>query len=92
VIAAHCVQSYGHHGLKVARNRRALNALCFDYFNYFAALVLATMRAGAMGANLLMTVGALGQLGDHQRIMGAAGRRTPFAVAAFRIWHYFPTF
>jgi hypothetical protein len=52
-------------------------ALSFDYFNHFAALVLAAFRASAMGANFFVTIRAIGQLRNGKGIVGTAGGRTP---------------
>lgn len=61
--------------------------LGFDNLYDFAALILATMRAGAMGANFFMAVGALRELGDGQSVVGAAGGSAALGVAAFWIRH-----
>jgi hypothetical protein len=61
--------------------------LCFHNFDDFAALIFAAMRAGAMGANFLVAVGAIRKLGNGQRIVSATGRGTPLGMAPFWIWH-----
>jgi len=61
----------------------------FYYFNYFAAFVLAAMRAGTVGTDLLVTVGALGKLWNNERVMGASSRGAALRMAAFGIRHGF---
>jgi len=61
----------------------------FYYFDDFAAFVFAAMRAGAVGTDFFVTVGALGELRDDEGVMGAAGRGAALRMTAFRIRHSF---
>jgi hypothetical protein len=58
-----------------------------DDFDHFAALVETAARAGAMGQLLLMALGALGDAGAGQPIMGATGGGAALGVAALGIRH-----
>jgi hypothetical protein len=78
VISAHCVNSNGEH----VRPR-----LFFDDFDHFAPLILAAVRTNAMRQFGLVTVGALGEAGRFQRVVGTAVIRSPLRVSAFRIRH-----
>jgi hypothetical protein len=61
--------------------------LCFDHFDDFAAFVFAAMWTGAMGADFLVAIGALGQLGDAQRIVRTARGGSALRMAPFGIRH-----
>jgi hypothetical protein len=56
-------------------------------FNYFAAFVLATVRAHAVRELLLMAVGAFGQAHFLQGVMGAAFAGARGGVSTFWIRH-----
>ena len=81
VIAAHCVNRDGHHGMTLPE------ALFFRNLDHFAAFVAAAMRAGAVGKLRLVAIGALGAAGDLQMVVGPAGGGALLGVSAFRIWH-----
>ena len=49
------------------------------------------MWACSVSADLFVTVGALGQLGNLYGVMGPAIRCAPLRMAAFGIWHSFPS-
>jgi hypothetical protein len=66
--------------------------LCFHNFDYFTTFVFPTMGTGAMGADLLVTVWAIGQLWNAQGIVSATSRGAPLRVASFGIRHGIPTF
>ncbi len=51
-----------------------MNVLRFDNLDDFAAFVLAAARAGNVGADLLVAVRALRELGDAESVVSAAGR------------------
>jgi len=61
-------------------------------FHYFAAFVLAAMRAHAVRELRLVAVRTLGEPGGLQRIVGAAVIRPPLGVSAFWIRHSFLKF
>ena len=60
--------------------------LVFD-LDYFAALVLAAVGTGPVGAYFFMAIRAFGKLGHFQRIVRAAGGGAALRVSAFGIWH-----
>src|SRR5262249_55523858 len=53
----------------------------------FTAFVIAALGTGAMRQLALVAVGALGNRGGGQIVMGAAPRSTSFRVPPFWIWH-----
>ena len=81
VVTAHCIHGDRQH------ERNAGEKLFFCDFDDFAALVLAALRAGAMGEFRLVAVGALGHAGHTEVIMSAAGGSPALGVSAFRIRH-----
>ena len=58
----------------------------FDFQN-FAAFVGSAFGAGAVGQLALVAVGALGESGAGDGVVGAAGGGAPFGVAALWIRH-----
>jgi hypothetical protein len=65
-----------------------LARLFFGDLNHFTALVLAAMRAGAVGQLGLMAVGALGFSERGQMVVGPPGGGPFLRVSAFRIGHF----
>jgi hypothetical protein len=78
VVSAHCIHRNGQHVGK---------PLLGDDFDYFAALILAAMRAYTMGELGLVAVGTFRQAGRLQRIVRAAVAGPPLGVSAFGIRH-----
>lgn len=68
-----------------------VNRLGFNDFNHFAAFVFPAMRASAVSANFLVAIRAFRQLRDLYRVMRPASRGAPLRMAAFGIWHSFPS-
>ena len=66
--------------------------LLFGDFDDFTALVLAALRAGAVRQLRLVAVRALGDAGQAQVIVRAAGRGAPLGVSTFRIRHLVSSF
>jgi len=62
--------------------------LLFGNLNHFAALVLAAVRANAMGQLGLMAVGAIGHSGARQMIMRPPRGGPPLGMSSFGIWHF----
>jgi hypothetical protein len=62
-------------------------ALFFRDFNYFAALVLAAMRTGAMRKLRFVAIGALGVAEHAQMIVSPPGGSTLLGVSSFWIRH-----
>jgi hypothetical protein len=79
VVAAHRVNSDGHHG-------RGL-ALLFADLDDFAALVLAAVRADPVRELGLVAVGAFGPGGRLDRVVGAALGAALGGMSSFRIRH-----
>src|SRR5215472_181706 len=65
-----------------------LRLLRFFDFQNFAAFVIAALGTGAMRELALVAVGALGNRGGGQIVMGAAPRGAGFRVPPFWIWHF----
>src|SRR5678815_1958462 len=61
--------------------------LLFGDLNHFAALVLAAVRANAMGQLGFVAVGAVGHSGAGQVIMGPPHGGPPLGMSSFWIWH-----
>jgi hypothetical protein len=66
--------------------------LGLHHLNDFTAFIFAAVGASAVGADLLVAIGALGHLRHHKSIMGSAGGGTALRVAAFGIWHGYSYF
>src|ERR1019366_8026011 len=78
VVTAHCVHRNGQHVVP--------GLLLFDFDN-FAAFVLPTVGADAVGQLGFVAVGALGQAGGFERIVRAAGAGPLLGVSTFGIRH-----
>src|ERR1019366_1730845 len=78
VVTAHCIHRNGQHVVP--------KLLLFDFDN-FAAFVLPTMGAGAVGQLWFVAVGALGQAGGFERVVRAAGAAPLLGVSTFGIRH-----
>src|ERR1017187_5055291 len=78
VVTAHCIHRNGQHVVP--------RLLLFDFDN-FAAFVLPTMGADAVGQLGFVAVGALGQAGGFERIVRAAGAGPLPGVSTFGIRH-----
>src|ERR1700678_1205110 len=81
VIAAHCVNRDGHHGMTISRT------LFFRNLDHFATFIAAAMRTGAVGEFRFVAIGALGVAGYAQMVMGPARGRSLLGVSAFWIRH-----
>ncbi len=82
VVASHCVDSDGdHEGESVA------DVYSAGDFDDFAAFVLTAVRAGAVRQLHFVALGALGEPGALEGVVGAALSRATIAVASFRIGH-----
>ena len=78
VVAAHCIHRNGQH---------RGTALFLRYFDYFAAFILAAVRADAVRLFGFVTVRALRKSRRLHRIVGAAVGGPPLGVTTFGIWH-----
>lgn len=77
-IASHRVKSYASSHMSLpTREREGLGLLPL---HDFAAAIVPAGRTGAMGKFPLMTVGAFGQIGDGESIVGATLPRSGIAV------------
>jgi len=66
---------------------QVLGKLLLDDFDHFTALIVAAVRAGAMGQLGLVALRALGDAGDLQVVMRAARCRTLRRMATLRVRH-----
>lgn len=80
VIATHCIDSDGYHA-------EGQDRLFGDDFDDFAALIIAAVRAGAMGELHFVALGAFGEARSLQRVMSPALGRATIAMASFGIGH-----
>jgi hypothetical protein len=80
VVATHCIDSDGYHA-------GVLRRLFGGDFDDFPAFIVAAVRAGAVGELHFVALGALGEAGSLQRVMGAALGRATITVASFGIGH-----
>jgi hypothetical protein len=82
MIPAHGVDGYGQH------EPRSLGFCDFDHFAAGLA-VLAALGANTMGELRLKAMGAIGEAGDAQGVVSAAGGGAALGVTSFRIRHGF---
>jgi hypothetical protein len=74
--------------MKALPRRTSPEKLFLDDFDYFAALVIATARAGAMRQLLFVALGALRDAGAGQAVMSSASGGAALRVAALGIRHW----